>query len=1326
MWASLRLLFLLLSILPLLLLEAEVLADDWSISRPADPAPRTGSSSGSSRGPRAPQLSRAERLLNEALADPLTELFIEELIAIERAEHGSLERLRGELEKRGTPRARLLLALIEYREGAQAAAEEALRKLRDEGERLASIALARIARERGEAAAERAHLLDAINASPTGRERDELRETLAAQALAHGELKAASAQIDILLKERPRDLGLRERWASEYSRAGAHREALRLIDSAIALRRGDLRALIPLRIERARILRASDANAEALEEIAAILRLGGSAPYRMSLYELELEAHRALGSLELLGERLAGRSDIEASIVAAQLFEELGRDEDAAAAYERALRRRSGDRDLRGAYARLLSRMGRIDDVLREYERLVRETRGDAHYTRELSLLYERLGRRDDAIALLDRMVRLQPRSVSLARAEVELRERFGDEDGMRIALARWKRLAPNDPEPRVILASSYLAEGRERGEERAVAELSSLMPPGARQLRSASDRATGLELARIYLELDLTRHAEELLREILARMPQVDARPDQKAGDTSTRTSADERAEEQLIEARLLLAEALVRPRAKEPATINQRRAEAISIYETLLEEARAPRERLHEVRRLLARLLHDARRLDQAIVLLEGRLEREPEHEPTRLLLIEAYMTRSEADLPKAVALLEGPAAQDAEKHRDSRTIKRLIEIRRREGAREEEMALLKELIALEPSESAANIDRLIELATLLYLDEEALDYAEMATRRSPSDPAAFRRLGAFYLDRSRLDEAAQAYRRALALDEFDLETLEALGRIALRMNAREEARDYALRVLRLSSDDEQIRRAGFSALRLSIGAKQLEELERLLVSLTSGLGEKRAYRSLLLPMYEALAQIPAHQIDRVALGRRALAFLVEQLFGEDASATRRALGLLAALRPNGAEAAILRFANSDASASLRAEALLTYGRIGGKLSKADAARLLLAEPPALRRAAAWVIHLGGDEARRALLDSPDLEIQSLGALSYFHKPDRAMRAALLQAFNRGPSVELRAASALALSRYDEAELRARIALRALASPPLERAASIYALQGSKESEPLLALALARLDPDSALRALADHALRGELSVPMELGDGPDIRRIIDAIVEPSAAMNGPRSVDSFYLEPSIIEAFREAARLALRAPRTRALAAMRELLRTAGDPAALPSPLAASIVDGLSEEFQMLLERDDAEIRGRAAELITRASSDEKSSALVRDLMKRDDEETLRRALLSIRHAPSGELLALLQEIIESELAWPARQAALKQLSLADSAELGGFFEKIARYDTHSIVRAEAVSALSKIPSSRARLRDLSETHPDPWIRAQAKNAIDGSID
>lgn len=1331
-------------------------ADDWSIRGPSgsDRGPR-GSSSAVRPRPRAPQLPREERVYREALADPLSEILVDELIAIERG-RGGIDALRARLVREADERSRVLLALIDYREADEVGRDRAVERLEHlaaNGERLAAVALAQIAGKRADTVRERMHLRRAIELSPPGAEKDELRERLARRALDARDLDEARSEVEALMESRPRDADQRATWAGEFASAGAHEDAKRWIDTAIALRRGDMRSLIPLRIERARILHGAGESEAALGEVEGLLKQATSAAYRMSLYELELEIHRALGTLEDLADRHASRLDLDAAILGARLYEELGRDEAASKAYRRALRSRPGDRDLRAAYARLLARMGRIDDVLGQYERLVRETRSDPYFTRELALLYDRLGRRADAIALFERAVKQAPRSVELARVEAEVRESFGDLEGMRNALERWKRAAPRDPEPRIVLAASHLAEG---AEERAVAELKPLAPRGA----AAPDAA--IELAQIYLDLDLVDHAEALLREVLARVGARDPR---------------ER------EVRLLLAEALIRPRPRSPALRGQRRAEAIAIYESILKDGKTPSDQLQRTRRLLARLLKEDRRLSPTIALLEARLEQDPKDEATRLMLIEAYLARGDADLPKAAALLESrdEGATENGAQATIERLERLIEIRQREGAREEEMALIKELIELEPSRSDTRIERVIELATALYLDEEALHYAEMATRRNPRDAAAHKRLGAFYLERSRLHDAAGAYKKALALDEFDLETLEALGRIALRMNSRDEARDYALRMLRLSGDDDRIRAAGLMALRLSSRVDELEELERMLVSVSSGVGANRVHRSLLLPIYEALARMEGAEVDRQSLGRRALGFLIEQLFDGDPSTIRRSLALLAELAPSGAGDAIMRFSRSDADAGLRAEALLTYARLGIPISKSDAKAFLSSEVPRLRRAAAWLIHQRGDgPSRRALLDSPDAEIRALGFLSFFHRPDVVLREKILAAVESGETTELRASATLALSRLGVETDVLRITAKAYASSPIERAAALYALQFAAFGDPrraetnqrdgtsasnrealneeaLLALLVARLDPDPALREIADAALRLTYRIPDSLGEEPRSRSILQRIVEPPlrdrwapahmsrAASGGDAPAPLSYGRDTMIQA----VRIALHGSTERAISAMRELLRPEEDPWAFPASLTETIVDAMTNELNALLLRDETEIRARAAALLARASSDETHAELIEDLWRRGDEETLRRALVSIAQrviaAPGPRLIALLQEIIEepsdknrarfaregargeigSSSPWPVRQAAILALRRASSEELGAFFEKIARRDTHAVVRAEAVSALASIPSSRGRLSELSEDHPDPWIREQAKNAIHGSI-
>src|SRR5690606_27157703 len=217
--------------------------------------------------------------------------------------------------------------------------------------------------------------------------------------------------------------------------------------------------------------------------------------------------------------------------------------------------------------------------------------------------------------------------------------------------------------------------------------------------------------------------------------------------------------------------------------------------------------------------------------------------------------------------------------------------------------------------------------------------------------------------------------------------------------------------------------------------------------------------------------------------------LGFLIEQLFDGDPSTIRRSLALLAELAPSGAGDAIMRFSRSDADAGLRAEALLTYARLGIPISKSDANAFLSSEVPRLRRAAAvcararrgilisssranaflssevtrlrraaaWLIHQRGDApSRRAMLDSPDAEIRALGFLSFFHRPDGVLREKILAAVESGETTELRASATLALSRLGVETDVLRITAKAYASSPIERAAALYALQFAAFGDP------------------------------------------------------------------------------------------------------------------------------------------------------------------------------------------------------------------------------------------------------------------------------
>jgi cellulose synthase operon protein C len=1253
-------------------------ADDWSVRRER-PAPPSRPSARPGRPPpaRTPPRAGLERFLEAALADPSSDLLVEHLVSRRRRADGDLGALRLELEARATIEAKVLLARLDVEEGDLEAARASLTRLVDEAPRspLAARTLASIERRHGELGRVPALLEVALERSTEPALREALLREKMALHLDRGELGEAEASMKALAATRPRDVSLRLEWARELSRRDRGAEAVRAFEAALAMARGDARVATPIRVELARALLDSGDPEAALREVERAGRAAGGAAFRAALLEIEIAAHRELGSLDALARALSARRDTDSIVARAHILGELGDDEGALAAFQLAIRKRPRDRDLRTALARLYSRMGKLEEVLAEYHRLVRDSAGDPAFVRELALLYDRMGRRPEASRLLDELLRRYPRSAGVARVNAELRERFGDRDALRASLVHWKRADPSDPEPRIALGAELLAAGER---EASLREFRGMLELRGDPIESR------LSLARVLADHDLLAEAEEAMRPIASRSSEH-------------------------LEIARVLASILERPRAGEtPAERAARSQEAEALWAKVLSHPQGDDESRREARRHIVHLLRLQGRLDAKIEELRLAVERDPEDHRSARLLAEAYLARDPQNPEKALRLLEALARRAG----DADVLTHLVRVKRQAGDRVGEAELLERLVTVDTRGSSRHLDRLIQLSLELYRDEDALRFAVEAARRAPHDAQAQRRLGDLHRERRDFDEAIRAYRRAIALDDSHVPTLSALSALELARGNIDESLDLQLRVVRASPDDELVRTAGHAALRLATTQKRLEAVESALTPLAIAYGARPVFRRLLLPVIEAELTM---DVDRAALSRRSAKILIETLFEGDAGSKLRALRLIEVLEPESAAKPLMVFASAEGDGNLRAQALVARAALRKAMERSELEPLTRDADRRVRLAAAWATHRGGGEALRLeLLRSEDPSVRALASLSFAERPSEAAAALLLSRFRDDVNADVRTAAALAIGRLGGAARLSEVAKVARVAPTRERRAALLALAGSTAPEAREALAAAFFDETASVRETAQAAIRAEAfpRVAMTLEGQPRVPELIEQFFEPEWALR-PELLD-------LAPALGAAARAMLGGPVERKLATLRVL----DGRESLDEPTAAWLARELAEDVTGLMNDADARVRRQAASFLVTLSDELASAALARALA--DSDEVARTALDRFGASLDEEGRELTESAALDAGRWSLRRSAVALLGRDQPSASRVALERALEDDTHAIVRAEAAKALAGVPEARRALERASSADVSRAVRLAAREALESTID
>src|SRR3569623_1420174 len=296
----------------------------------------------------------------------------------------------------------------------------------------------------------------------------------------------------------------------------------------------------------------------------------------------------------------------------------------------------------------------------------------------------------------------------------------------------------------------------------------------------------------------------------------------------------------------------------------------------------------------------------------------------------------------------------------------------------------------------------------------DDEAIEYAQTALAKSPSDPTAYERLGERYAQMQRFGDAIAAYEKTVQLDPRNAKAAFALAELYVQTDAPMKATELYRSVIRTSNNVEEIARAAHLAIDLEELTGTLGELEKVLSPLSFMMSHKPVYRRVLVDLYlRYVPQLDNHlrhgtddvkkaaraELDRV--GAHGLRPLLEALRDEKEVAQQRiAVQVLGTLGNKGAAAPLVHMARQEApkdqrrsgtlaetlDREVRVEALVAAGRLGDSHVIDDVLPLMEHSEVAMREAATFTLGRSGDKrAVPALLKALADHRPSVQTLAY-----------------------------------------------------------------------------------------------------------------------------------------------------------------------------------------------------------------------------------------------------------------------------------------------------------------------------------------------------
>lgn len=766
----------------------------------------------------------------------------------------------------------------------------------------------------------------------------------------------------------------------------------------------------------------------------------------------ERSAPRSLG---------AGRAELELARQLAQQGDTVG----AEAAYRAWLARHPEDRDARLRTAELAEQLGRPEQALRDYARLLRARPVEPELVRRYVSLLRASGREQEARRLLEAALVRAPRSWGLLETARALFAEWGELARADSLLDALHRLRPRDSAVLGELAERAL----ERGErERAVAYL--------RAVPRASGGQGQEQLAQLFAERDLLPEALEAARAaVLSAAHRTDALR--------------------------LLASLLERA---------GQHAEAERTWTALLRELRSAERRLEVVRRLVSSWARTGQ-LEQRKAALQAAVGESPKPLEPALLLAAVY-ARDPRELTAELSLLEltlthSPSSLEA--------LELAFDAYVRAGDVERALVTLERMLEAE-GDVSSRVARALAFARRHPREPRALSVVERCLAHAQREPAVQRAAAQFFLARGEPQQAADAFRRALALDPSDHEARLALA--SFTIGDPDVARHDLQRVLQ-GTASSAVRERALQQL-LQLGPEEVEN------ALLAGPLD-RPRRAALLSLYEKQLLPSMRRAERgEASGpeRARLESVIERASGalllslRDGSERERALALrLLSLRPSaGVRRALYQLSDQPARAiSERASALAALAPSLTEQERSELQARFAREAATLRPLLLWMLASSAQHAepalRAAALSDRDEGVQALAALLHgAHLLDVPPR---LRELSHSRLPWLRASASWALLRLGETPPEP-----APHEPPLSPRLAAFVLTGEREPERLVPY-LYGVDETLALAA-AERLTREFARVRLPPPSAPfDVEPYLASLSEATRARHATELTDSVW---------------------------------------------------------------------------------------------------------------------------------------------------------------------------------------------------------------
>ncbi|HUS32579.1 MAG TPA: HEAT repeat domain-containing protein [Kofleriaceae bacterium] len=630
-----------------------------------------------------------------------------------------------------------------------------------------------------------------------------------------------------------------------------------------------------------------------------------------------------------------------------KLYEETGSQDKAIAALKKAVVSAPTELETQRRLIQLLENSGRDDEALAANEAVVRAAPGDARFQLELAERYWKRGEDKKALETLSRLQTRFPNDPGVLSAIADFYMRWGKDD---LAIGEYERLAklePDDPAHLVTLGEQYFLKGDKK---RAMEVWKRL---------KANNKATGwAKFGEVMVEHNFPTDALDAFNKAI----ELDGK------------------NPEFFKGRASLFES------------QKRYPDAIADWQKVLDlTGTKPSDRL--ARRDATR--HQVQLITRSGVTKEreflakwnkGFVDKNPPDVESGYFLVEYYSRKNMA--PEQRATLEKMRTLVPE---DWDLLLDLVKSYRQARKFDEAVALLLELAKKQPARELQVYQEISEIKTEARKDDEAIEWAQKALAKSPTNAAAYERLGERYVEMQRFPDAIDAYEKTVKLDARNSKAAFALAQLYIQTGTPMKATELFRNVLRNDTNDDVIARAGDQAIDLEEMTDTLGELEKVISPLSFMMAHKPVYRRVLVKLYlryvPRLVERSRHGNDEVKkaarveldrIGARGLRPLLEALRDQkDVNQQRIAVQVLGHLGNKGAAQPLVHMARQEPpkdqrhigtlpespDREARVDALVAAGRLGDAGVLDDVLPLMDHPESSMREAATFTLGRSGD---------------------------------------------------------------------------------------------------------------------------------------------------------------------------------------------------------------------------------------------------------------------------------------------------------------------------------------------------------------------------